>query len=202
MTAHTVAAKRRAKKARKSVQDLYREFERDLPPAPIKVEEDPLKAPMRARAIKVGENPSEKVLHPMLECEAGCALWVGVKSVDDRRRLFNVFLEYDLTRSLFASRVLNTTRFPAVSKMEFRPERLEASASDVVDLRSPQEKADAAKKKMAEWDAHLDRLPIWQGRIIRSVSNRQETCVIEGELTTAGRSFIVAIKALDEVANG
>lgn len=195
--AYTKGAKRRAKKAGKGVHDLYRQFEREAVAVPPEPEEDPLKAPMQARARRLGVKPSHDVLAPYLETEAGKALHIAVKDEDERRALLQVFLDYDRAVTLFSRRCLSRHRFPAVSKMEFMPERLETSADDApIDTRSDDERADAARKAMKEWDALLAQLHIWQSNIIKSVSYRQETLVEEGELTGAGRSFVAAIKKL------
>lgn len=194
--AYTKGAKRR-NKARRDVADLYREFEREAAVIPPEPEEDPLKAPMQARARRLGVKPTHDVLAPYLETEAGKALHIAVKGDDERRDLLQVFLDYDRAVTLYSRRCLSRHRFPAVSKMEFMPERLETSADDApVDTRSDEERAEGARKAMREWDALLSRLHIWQSNIIRSVSYQQETLVRQGELTTAGRSFVAAIKRL------
>lgn len=198
--AYSRAAKKKAKKAARGVKDLYAQFEQEAAqPGRHEPEEPPRAAAMRARAIALGVEPSEDVMDAYLETQAGMALFVGVKDKDERRDLVATFSEYDKDHRLFMSRCIGQRMFPAVSKMEFMPERLEASASDPVDLRTVDEKADAAKKAMREWDQKLDALQSWQANIIKSVSYRQETLEVEGTLTAAGRSFIAAIRALHAV---
>lgn len=196
MKHYTVAKRRKAKKAQGGKRAMQAEWEaQESRAATPRVQECPLKAPTQARANIMAQKPSPSLLDPMLESEAGRALWV-VCGKDERKKLYDLFLEYDVARMVYAGRVLNIQRFPAVSRMEYMPERLQASASDVVDMRSPEERVDAAKKAMREWDAKLDKLMLHQSRIIRSVSNRTETCVIDGDLTTAGMSFVAAMRAL------
>ena len=198
MKAYTKGAKRRGKKYSKR-KDMYPQFEREEAAAPITVEEDPLKTALRARGNAVGEKPYPELRDAMLGDEAGKALWVAIGSTDERRELYNVFAEYDRALSLYHSRVLGRQRFPAVSKMEFMPERLQASASDHVDLRTTEEKAEASRKRMAEMEEALDKLHTWNKAIIRSVAFHQETLVNQGKLTGAGRNFVAAVKQLKGV---
>lgn len=192
--------RRKNKKAAQGVKALYAEFERDLPVI-AEPQEDPLKAPMQARANALGKCPTADLLLPSLETEAGKCLYVGVTDKAERGRLFQTFMDYDRALSLYSLRILGRQRFPAVSKMEFMPERLETRADDRPDLRTEDEKADSAKKAMRLWGDRLNQLqPAW-ARIIRSVSYQQETLVNFGQLTTAGRSFIAAIRALHRVAD-
>ncbi len=202
MRSYSKSAKRKMKRAQSgTAAAMYEAFELEAASVPQEPEEDPLKAPLQARANRMGSDVSDALREPMLEHEAGQALTVAIKDADYRKKLFDTFMTYDRARSLFASRCLNMRRFPAVSRIEFMPERLEASANDPIDLRGPQERADGARDAMRNWDALLDCLPIHQRRIIRSVSERQEVTVIEGELTTAGRSFVAAAKALYALAS-
>lgn len=195
--AYSKGQKRKNKRGR--VKDLYDEFEREA--QPVREPEEPaLLAPMQARANALGVEPTDEVLAPYLETEAGKVLFIAVKNKDERRDLFNTFNEYDRAHTLYMSRVAGIRMFPAVSKMEFMPERLEASASDVIDLRTTEEKADAAKKRMAEWDSLFLQLHTWDANILKSVSYRQETLVDRGEITSAGRSFVAAIRRLHQLS--
>lgn len=198
MKSYSKAAKRANRKSVRN--DLYKQFEEDAAPVNVEVEEDPLKAPMRARSYRLGKGPEKASLDPVLETEAGNALHVGVKDAKERKALFDTFMNYDRAVSIYSIRCLNRQRFPAVSKMEFLPERLEVSAnSSDIDVRTEDEKAGDAREAMNLWDARLNQLQPWRARIIRSVSYQQETLVRYGQLTGAGRSFIAAIKALHKL---
>lgn len=203
--ARTKGAKLRQKAATRAqggVGTLYAKFEREAARTPPQALDDPLEAPTQARRNRMGGKYTAKdLLDPANETEAGKALRIGVDDHDERRALFDLFMDYDKTATIYSSRVLGRTRYPAVSKMEFMPERLEASASDNIDLRAEDERADAAKQAMARWDALLAALHPWRARIIRNAHH--ETMVRAGELTGAGRSFIAAMRALrDVVGNG
>jgi hypothetical protein len=198
--AYTKGAKKRAKKAAKQVKDLYADFEREASQILChEPQEAPQEAQKRARAIALGVDPTDEVLDAYLETEAGKALFVAVENTDERKGLVQTFQDYDKAHRLFMSRCVGQRMFPAVSKMEFMPERLEADASDVVDLRTPEEKADSARQRMREYDEMFRQMHSWQANIIKSVSYRQETLVVEGEITAAGRSFVAAIRALHEI---
>lgn len=197
MKSYSKAAKRANKKA---VKDLYKSWEAESAPVTPKVEEDPLKAPMQARANQLGQKPTKDVLAPNLETQAGMVLHIGVKDKDERRDLFDTFMEYDKAVNLYSARNLGRQRFPAVSKMEFMPERFETRLDDSpADGRTDEEKADSARKAMRLWDDRLNQLHPYRARIIRSVSYQQETLVKCGEITGAGRSFIAALRALHEL---
>lgn len=197
MKSYSKAAKRANKKA---VKDLYKHWEKESAPVMADPEEDPLKAPMQARANQLGKKPTKDVLSPELETQAGKALHIGVKNKDERRALFDTFMEYDKAVNLFSARNLGRQRFPAVSKMEFMPERFETRIDDSpTDHRTDEEKADSARNAMRVWDDRLNQLHPFRARIIRSVSYQQETLVRRGDLTGAGRSFIAALKALHEL---
>lgn len=207
--AKTKGAKIKAKKAAKAakaalggVAALYAQFERDAASPPPQPLDDPLAAPTQARRNQMGEKFSDKdLLDSSNETEAGKALAVAVADKDERRDLFELFMAYDKAVSIYCIRVLGRSRFPAVSKLEFMPERLETRADDRPDLRTEEQKIESARRDMAYWDGILVRLHPYRARIIRNAHN--ERFVSTGALTGAGRSFIAAIRALrDVVCNG
>lgn len=204
--AKTKGAKQRQKAATRALgglRTLYAKFEREAAArTPLQPQDDPLEAPTQARRNQMGAKFSAKeLLDASNETEAGKALAIGVSDPDERRALFDRFMEYDKAITIFHTRVLGRVRYPAVSRMEFMPERLEASASDHIDLRTEDERAEAAKKDMALWDHRLAQLHPFRARIIRNA--HCETFVVAGELNGAGRSFIAAMRALqDIVGNG
>lgn len=198
--ARTAGAKRRARAAQGGIRTLYAKFSRQAAQPTSEPPVDPLEAPAQARANRVGNLPRRELLDPSLETEAGKALWVGVKDATERRELFELFMAYDKAVNIYYLRILGRARFPAVSKLEYMPERLETRADDRPDLRTEAQKIDAARRDMAHWDGLLDRLHPHRARIIRNAHN--ETFVRAGELTGAGRSFIAAMRALQDVVGG
>lgn len=201
--ARTAGAKRRARAAQGGIRSLYAKFSRQAAQPLAEPPVDPLEAPAQARANRVGNLPRQELLDPSLETEAGKALWIGVPrdkdgdKRDERRELFDLFMAYDKAVNIYYARILGRARFPAVSKLEYMPERLETRADDRPDLRTDAQKIDSARRDMAHWDGLLDQMHPYRARIIRNAHN--ETFVRAGELTGAGRSFVAAMRALAEI---
>lgn len=185
----------------KSVASLHGKFARDAERERIEAVEidKPLETVMHARARQMGRKPSESLLSPMLCDQAGQAIRIGAKDMDEARKMWDTFCTFDAVHERFCRRVLNVSRHPPVSKMEFMPERMETRADDRPDLRTEDEKIRDARNAMSEWDSNLSKLQRWQEQIIRSVSRQCETLHVNGNLTNAGISFVSAMRQLLEV---
>lgn len=185
----------------KSVASLHGKFEREAERERMEaVEIDrPLDTVMHARARQMGYKPSDALLSPMLCEQAGQAIRIGAKTADEARNMWDTFCAFDGVHERYCRCVLNTSRHPPVSKMEFMPERMETRADDRPDLRTEDEKIRDARNAMSEWDDNLSKLQRWDEKIIRSVSRQCETLHVNGDLTNAGISFINAMRQLVEV---
>lgn len=163
--------------------------------------EDPTATVMQARARRLGKKPSRDLLDDMLGDPCGEAIHLGVKPAVEARRVWDVFKRMDAADDAFCRRILGKRRFPAVSKMEFMPERLETGPNEPLDVRTEDEKIAAARDAHRNWSGLFDKLYPWQRMAIESAARGREVLQRHGSLTSAGRSFVAAMARLTEIEN-
>lgn len=193
--ARTQGEKRRAKKGR--VTDLYEQW-REEAVIPVEVD-NPTETVLNARARRLNAEPDRCFLGEMFGEDAGIAIHLGAKGLDEANTLWSLFKRYDRHDETFHRLVIGKPRFPAVSKLEFMPERMETRADDVIDTRTQDERIRDARNDKARWDGLLERLYPFQRIIIKRATRHMETLHERGALTSAGRSFVAAMRALSEV---
>lgn len=160
----------------------------------------PTETVMQARARRLGTTASlDLVTNDMLGDPCGEAIHLGVKPAVEARRVWDVFKRMDAADDAFCRRILGKRRFPAVSKMEFMPERLETGPNEPLDVRTEDEKIAAARDAQRSWQGLFDRLYQWQRLAIESAARGRETLHQSGALTAAGRSFVAAMQRLTDI---
>lgn len=197
--AFSKAARRRAKKAR-GVEAMFDQWRGETAQMTTRCD-NPTETVMKARARRIGVKPSQDLVsNDMLGDPCGEAIHLGVKSATDARLVWDVFKRMDAADDAFCRRILGKRRFPAVSKMEFMPERLETGPNDLgPDPRTEDEKIAAAHDAHRNWSGLFDRLYPWQRHAIEAAARGRETLQKHGALTVAGRSFVAAMKRLTEI---
>lgn len=199
--AFSKAARRKRKKAltgKRALFALHQTVEDGMTPDR---KDKPTETVMQARARRLGKKPSRDLLDDMLGDPCGEAIHLGVKPAVEARRVWDVFKRMDAADDAFCRRIIGKRRFPAVSKMEFMPERLETGPNEPLDVRTEDEKIAAARDAHRNWTALFDKLYPWQRMAIESAASGREVLQRHGSLTAAGRSFVAAMARLTEIEN-
>ena len=191
-------SKARRRKRKKGYRKMF-EVQAQGEPSSREPRENPTATVMQARARRLGKKPSRELLDDMLGDPCGEAIHLGIKSATEARRVWDVFKRMDAADDAFCRRIIGKRRFPAVSKMEFMPERLETSPNEPLDVRTEDEKVAAARDAHRNWSGLFDKLHPWQRHAIESAARGRETLQKQGALTAAGRSFVAAMQRLAEV---
>lgn len=196
MKAYTKGAKRRNKS--KGVTALYQQFEEQAQIATVE-RDDPMETVISARARQTGK-PESEVLHPMLCFDAGRAIDAGARSKDEAVRMWDVFADMDAAHSASVYHTTGKPRSPAVSKMEFMPERFEVRHDFPIDLRTEDERHDAA---MRRWREAKHKLGFLSGREWHSIMDAfwQNTALFDHGITVHGQTFVAAMRVLCEVVD-
>ncbi len=201
MKAYSKRAKRAAKKAKSTSRSLYDQWKEDATPIAAVEADDPLRTVTQARRRHLGKKRGDDVLAPYLGDEAGKAIFLGVSNHTEAQKLWELFKQYDAAQDAHSRLILGRSRHPACSKMEFMPERLEASASDNIDLRSESEKITDAIAGAKRWGDHLAKLTSMQRAAIRSASRQERELQAGGKLNTRGKLFVSAMRALRKLVD-
>lgn len=202
MIAYSRAQKRKARKAR-GVSALYKQWNQEDESVSIEQREhdDPLRTVREARARQTGK-PANDVLYPIFAEAPGRAILSEVEKPADQNRLWKVFLDYDTADAIYTARVIGRPRFPNVSKMEFMPERLEASASDRVDIRSDDQKHRDAVNAWMKWQGYLGHLTGPERTSIYRAARQMDELHKDGRATVHGIAFVRALRVLAGVVEG
>ena len=191
--AYSKAARRKRKKGgKRAMESAQEEYTRI---ATVVERDDPLSVVREARGRITGITSDN--LAPILGDAAGVA--IHLEAPDDSARLWDVFKRYCAAMSSYSQLVLGRSMFPASSKIEFMPERFETRPDDVIDTRTHDERIRDCRNRMDDWRVMLDKLYPWQRMAIERAARQQETLHINGEVTSAGRSFVAAIRRLSDV---
>lgn len=153
-------------------------------------------AVLKARARHMGqpERKAGAMNHPMLECDAGRALWNTAERED-------LWTTYEACRSAYEKYMRQRTGlsiYAKTAKIEMMPERFETNADDApADDRTDEEKHRAAMDAWGKWKGALSRLTVAQAACVYSALYGWSMLVAHsGWPTKQGEAFIEAMKAL------
>lgn len=143
----------------------------------------------QARARQMGISIDE-AKHEMLSEDAGRAIYT-ISDKEQRERLWGHYKA--LTAALWRYQLLCLDISPHAksAKLEMMPERFEARADDKPDLRTPEEKADAARRAWKHWERTLEGAEgVCRWSIMQAINDPMLTPVQK-------RMFLDAMRALD-----
>ena len=83
------------------------------------------------------------------------------------------------------------------AKIEMMPERVETRADDTPDLRTQDERDEAAKSAWRRWDGLLDAIGLMHRSSIDTARMGFAELVVDGSVTVHGKRFVAAMIALD-----
>ena len=200
------AARRKAKKAagKQSARDMKSQWRSEVVThnRPMPTREEVREVVREARARHLEMQASDIMDAPMLGEQAGRAICIGATDEAEAERLWETFKIMDAAAETYARRILGRSRFPAVAKMEYLPERFETRADDRIDIRTPEEKDIRAKKEWLQWcDLSSNLQPPLHAALHMSLRHKVQLHQGRG-LTGAGRLFLAAIRRIDSLYRG
>ena len=205
---YTKGAKLRAKKERQGIGMP------SLAPAPRKepngrkqretkdadgAERDASATVLKARARHMGQ-PSRKakdMRDPRMSEQAGQAIAILCNG-ELGDRLWQHYKDMTSVEDRY-HRSNGTSIHPKTAKIEMTPERFEARPDDAVDMRTEEERDEAAKKAWDVWSKRLDALSIGGKAAIATAKHGFSDLVQDGKATPAGERFVRAMVDLDAV---
>ena len=197
MKARTVGAKRRAKKSAKGVAELYDSFEKEALPIQVAEKDDPQQTVREARARQLGKSEKE-VMDPMFAFPVGRAIDAGARDKEEARSLYDLYWRFYAARRTFC-RSIGVQLEPAVSKLEFMPERFETNADlPPPDPRTEEERHEAAKKRWQDHDHLLGFLAPRERYAIDAAIYGRST-LYDGGITVHGQTFVASMRVLQDV---
>lgn len=200
--AYSKAAKR-ARRKRVTKRDLEAVREMVNPP-PVEVYEDPRVVVIEARARVMFKKPGPDMLIEMHGEHAGQAISIGARDKDEAGKLWAEYRRLDGADETYFRRIIGKPRFPNVAKLEMMPEIFEARADDRPDHRDEDQKDRDAVNAWMRWQGFLGRLASYErAAIMAAIRQTSEQLHKGGALTTAGQSFVAAMRVLrSEVERG
>lgn len=200
------AARRKAKKSagKQSARDMKSQWRSEVVThnRPMPTREEVREVVREARARHLEMQASDIMDAPMLGEQAGRAICIGATDEAEAERLWETFKIMDAAAETYARRILGRSRFPAVAKMEYLPERFETRADDRIDIRTPEEKDIRAKKEWLQWcDLSSNLQPPLHAALHMSLRHKVQLHQGRG-LTGAGRLFLAAIRRIDSLYRG
>lgn len=202
MKAYSAAAKKKNRKAwnrARGVAAMYQDFQDEVTVQTVE-KDDPTKTVREARARQLYKGEQD-VFDPMLCFDAGRALDAGARNKDEAKTLWDLFTRFDIAHRASVYHSTGKPREPAVSRMEFMPERFEVRHDlPPIDLRSEEERHDAAMKRWRECK-HLLGFLTSRERYAINDAFWQGTTLYDGGITVHGQTFVASMRTLSEVVD-
>lgn len=210
-TAYTKGAKKRARKARKAMEDA-------CPLAPI-----PKRQPqprIKGRFARRGEDPRSVVLSqrenaigicamsgrhivldPILGTDMGRCIW-SITTGKEQKELSEAWAAMSASRRNYRQRIIGKTGEPQNAALPLIHEKLETDPSLTVDLRTAEERDDAAKSSWREWARKIADLPApqmqWAIRGALDGFMGEGRLWADGQPTATGRVAVAALRIMCE----
>jgi hypothetical protein len=166
-------------------------------------EKDAAVGPLQARCRHAGKEPTaanmRTVTAQSFEGEAGMAINAGAKDAREVERLWQVFTGLDGAEARYYRLYIGVSRHAKTAKIEMEPEPIETRPDDRPDLRDEDERARDAVNGWMRWQGYLGHLAAYEQTAIHDALKQRCDMQREGRLTTAGQSFIHALRRLADV---
>lgn len=210
---YSKSARRRAKKAAQAgLPDLAQIPRRERDGKTTRIartsekisERHPDKLALKARARQMGKDPMQydQMRHQALGEPAGQAIF-SVLPEDQAKKCWDVYKDLTAAEFRYHKIVLGRSCFCKTAKIEFTPERLQASADDPApDMRDENERHRDAVNARQRWKGIAMHLPANQRRTISEVFLGQKEPMRDGMVTASGRVLVLALQnVVDAVDN-
>lgn len=201
--AYTKGAKKRAKKARKAMEDAcaLEPITKRQPNGQKRRNPDPQGVARRNRERKTGKEGKD-ALSPDLGTDMGCCI-DRLASAREHQALVDAWEDLSAAHRNFRLRIIGQTGDPKGAAVEMIHDAMETDPSLRVDLRAAEERDAAAKHRWMEWEARIKALPTPQHKW--AIRGALDGFMGEGKLwrgqdpTPTGR---VAVDALRKMCDG
>lgn len=191
MKAYSKGAKRR----NKGYRALCERQEAQDPIIQTIEKDDPLKTVREARARQT-KRPESVVLGVMFAEDAGRAIEAGARNKDEASRMWETWDKFTRAHRASVFHSTGKSMFPAVSKIEYIPERFETRDDWLPDLRSEEDRYDAAMRAWRHWKHILGFLSPREWHSIMDASRQITTLHKGGALTVHGITFVASLRTL------
>lgn len=165
--------------------------------------EDASLAPLRTRCHHAGLAVSEASIRAVraqsFEGQAGMAIHAGATDAREVERLWQVFTGLDGAEARYYRLYVGVNRHAKTAKIEMEPEPIETRPDDRPDLRDEDERARDAVNGWMRWQGYLGHLAAYEQTAIHDALKQRCDMAREGQLTTAGQSFVRALRRLADV---
>lgn len=169
---------------------------------PVKGAEDARKPALEARCRVAGIPITQDTLKAAVAPVFGDAVGLCIRAVapDQAEALWDAFCRMTAARRLWRMRILGQTGDPQNSAITMIPEPMQADTGLTVDLRTAEERDQAAARAEAYWRRQLDRIAIPQHRMaLRSAAaGFGGPYWRDGKPTQAGRWVVEGLKVVSE----
>lgn len=200
--AYSMGAKRRAKKASapkkaglpklaevpKRAKTRGRARMREL-------EDDAQSAMLGVRARQVGSDNQDAMRSVMLGESAGQALYLSLGE-DEARALWGHYTALTAAQRRYHLS-MGLSIHAKTAKVESQPEVFEARDDQEIDLRTEDERDEAAARAWGVWSDLIKGLGLAHASAIQSAAQGFGDLVLDGSVTQAGGRFVKAMQALD-----
>lgn len=210
MKNYTKGAKRRVKQAKQEDPFALEGIERRKKQGRARMAEiavENVDGNLKARAKMLGQNPGKEEVRramrdPHLGDDAGRAIYIATCAGDERRKLNSLLFEWRKSHARFLGNVINRSLWTGKDSIPHVPEPMETRDDTDYDLRTPAQKAEAAKAAWRLFCEELDILSEAQLRIChRGVWDIEPVGFVrlhngKPHLTYDGAVFVQALRAI------
>ena len=169
--------------------------------------EDARKTALDARCKQSGHDVTPEQVRASASPLRGCAVGLCIEAIagaTDHARLWQTWC--DVVNALEAWRMRNTgqTGHPKCATIAMMPDDMQTDPSATVDLRTPDERDAAAKRRADEWERIIRTLPPQLSGALRGARYgflSDAAIWRDGEPTEQGRRVVMALQRL-EASNG
>lgn len=161
---------------------------------------DPRALNLGNRARMAGKDPKsrrdrEDMAHQSYATEAGCVIRAVIKDQQEAIKAAEAYTGMMAAHERYMTRVIGAVPHAKGSKHEMMPEVLETMPGDSNDLRTAEEKDEAAKAAWMMWDAHIQSLS-GVDRAAIGLAQSGKKLMDQGKPTALGHTFAGAAQAL------
>lgn len=169
-----------------------------------KPKENPMNVALEARLRVAGIPVTPEALKAAVEPSYGDEVGLCINALatgDMARAMWDTFCRLQAARRLYRMRHIGQTGDPQNSAIAMVPDAMQADPGLTIDIRTPEERDEAAKRAEAYWRGKLDKIPVPQLRMaLRSAADGfNGPWWRDGKPTRAGRW---AVDGLRWVVNG
>lgn len=191
------AARRKRKRIQGSSRSMFaaqRQYDHAASARPA--EEDVRKVVEDARRRHLAAKPDADMADAMMGCEVGRAIRLTYPKDAEADPLWRAWCAMDMAAEIYHNLVMGKSRFPATTKMECLPDRIEVRHDIRPDLRTEEERVASAKRAWGDWCSRMGTLPPPEHAALHMALWRRVKLHDKDRLTGAGRMAVIALRKM------